>query len=514
MSRTLSSSYFSALDNGLKLKILYCLPALAVFVFVYFQTFSWIFQTWSTYRGSHGPIILSIGLYIIWTKRGVLKATMAEPNLLFGTLLTALGCLMLVSGRFGSILLLQYVSLIVSLWGLVLLFWGVGWLKVIWYPIGYLVFMFPIFSELLSGFSIYLQNAAAWIAYNILAFSGVAVMRYAQFIELPNVTLEVAKACNGINHIVALVSLAIPLAYWTIASTGRRLILIISAFFIGVFANGIRVAIIGFLAVYKKGGPLHGPYDIFYASFIFFFGMALLFAVSALLKEKGTDLKQPQVANSGGWMGHEPSNILSTTITATVILALTAGYLVLLKPVPVQLSQPLRNFPLSIGGWTGHDTSFSEPPFMYFKADEELKRVYRDEHGREIRLYIGYFPSQKQDSEVVNYRFDPLQQDSGRMRIALESDSVEIKSTKVGARKNGGRTYFWYDINGRVFSDRYSAKFATIMDALLRRRTNAAIVVVDTGMRRDEGDAKNGYGIDFIKESFPLIQSFLLSRTT
>ena len=492
----------------------YYLPAFVAFAVVYFQTFAWIFQSWSTYNGSHGPIILAISFYILWTKRDVLKGLVAEPNLPLGLLLTVSGCLMLISGRFSSLLLLQYLSIIISLWGLVLLLGGMRWMREIWYSIGYLLFMFPIFSELLSGFSLSLQNAAAWIAFNIIAFAGTPVARSGVFLELPNITLEVARECNGINHIVALVSLAVPLAYWTLHTTGRRLILIASAFFIGVLANGLRVAIIGFLAVYKEGSDLHGPYDIFYVSFIFFFGMAFLLAISTLLKGRETNVKPQQVADSMEQNRHGRSNRLSPIIAATVIFAATAGYLILWKPAPIYLGQPLRNFPLSIGDWNGSDTYYSKPPFKYFRADEELKRVYRDGDGREIRLYIGYFRSQEQDREVVHYRFDPLQMNSETMRVPLGSSSIEINMKNGEPQESIDRIFFWYDINGRVISGRYSAKFATIMDAFLRRRTSAAIVVIDTKKRPGENDAANSYELDFIQKVFPLIQSFLWNRTT
>ena len=82
----------------------------------------------------------------------------------------------------------------------------------------------------MDGFSIYFQLAASWIAYNLLHLTGITALRSAQFIELPNITLEVARACNGINHIMALVSLSIPLAFWSRHTWQKKIILIISAF--------------------------------------------------------------------------------------------------------------------------------------------------------------------------------------------------------------------------------------------------------------------------------------------
>jgi EpsI family protein len=482
---------------------IYYLPVILAFAFVQSSTFSWMLHNWFSYRGSHGPVILGISLYMIWSKRKEILNLNIQPNLLFGAVITILGCFMLISGIFSSILILQYISLIVTLFGVVWLIFGANYLKALWYPIGYLIFMFPIFSELLERYSIVFQNIAAWIAYNILNLSSIAVLRNANFLELPNITLNVARECNGINHITALVSLAIPLGYWTQRTWLRKSILILAAFLIGIFANGLRVAIIGFSSIYNKGGSLHGPYDLFYVSFIFFFGMAILIAISTLMMQKKSTTVRSLDAAALNLTRPSPIQLLPL-ITAIVIFLLTIGYLFLLKPKPVYLQRSMTEFPRIIGNWSGQDIAFTEPPFKYFSADTELKRVYKDNSGREIKLYIGYFASQDQDREIVNYRFDPLQQNAKVIRIPIGSDVIVIKN-KID---NKASVYFWYDINGKALTDRYAAKAATIFDAFLHRRTNAAIVVIAA----DRAE-KEKADIQFVKDLFPVIQTYLETKS-
>lgn len=481
------------------------LPIAATFILVYFSTLSWIVGTWSTYQGSHGPVILAISIYMIWTKRGLFRIMDVSANLPFGIALTTAGCLLLISGRLSSLLLLQYLSVIITLLGVVLLLWGTSFIKVLWYPIGYLIFMFPIFSEVLDTFSIHLQMAAAWIAYNILNVAGIAVYRHGQFLELPSIALEVARECNGINHIMALVSLAIPLAYWTQRSWAKKIILIVSAFFLGVVANGLRVAIIGLLAVYKPGGPLHGPYDLFYVSFIFFFGMFSLVALSSVLAGKRTKesgKENPTLSKST--VRNYPATQVFPLVIGAAIFLLTGSYLFFLKPEPVYLARPIEEFPYKMGNWTGRDVNFTELPFSYFLADNELKRIYRDDKGHEIKLYIGYFTSQSQEREIVHYRFDPLQTNARKIPLDTGSGVTNIKVSEPDEMHNRRSIYFWYNINGRVLTDRYAAKTATILDALLHRRTNAAIVVISA-----DGADKEKLDMEFIKSIFPIMQTYL-----
>ena len=485
------------------------IPLILAFTLIYFETFSWIVGTWSTYQGSHGPVILAISLYMIWTKRGSFRNMEASANLPFGIALTIAGCLLLISGRLSSLLLLQYLSLNITLLGVVLLLWGTSYLKMLWYPIGYLIFMFPIFSEVLDIFSIYLQSAAAWIAYNILNIAGITVYRHGQFIELPSVALEVARECNGINHIMALVSLAIPLAYWTQKSWTKRLVLITMAFPVGIVANGLRVTIIGLYAFYKPDGPVHGPYDLFYVSFIFFFGMFILVALSSVLagKRSGTEGGGKEKPILSEYTVHDyPPRQIFPLVSGVVIFLLAGAYLFFLKPEPVDLARPIEEFPYKVGTWTGRDVNFTELPFSYFLADNELKRVYQDDRGHEIKLYIGYFRSQSQEREVVHYRFDPLQTNARKIPLDIESGVTNIKMSKSDEMNNRRSIYFWYNINGGVLTDRYAAKTATILHAFLHRRTNAAIVVIAA-----DGADKEKFDIEFIRDAFPVIQTYLRS---
>ena len=495
--------------------IIYYLPLLFGFSFAYSVTFSsWIFKYLLSYEGSHSPVIVAMSFYMIWTKRMEIKKLEITPGLLGGTGLTVAGCFMLIAGRLSGLLLLQYLSLIITLLGLIWLIWGLKHLKVLFYPIAYFIFVFPLFSVLLEGFSIYFQLFTSWIAYNLLYLTGIPVLRSAQFIELPNITLEVARECNGVNHIMALVGLAIPLAYWSRHTWQRKIILIISAFFIGIIANGLRVAIIGFLSAFSRGVALHGPYDTFYVSFIFFFGMALLIGLNFfMMKKRSEETVTKESISREKKDAHKLPLSLSPVVIAALILIVTGSYLLVFKPKPIHLSKPMAEFPVVIGNWKGYDAAFTKPPFKFFSADTELKRVYHDNNGREIKLYIGYFLLQEQDREVVHYRFDSLHYDASVVQIPLEGKIIEVKRVINNRMDLEERIYFWYDINGTILTNRYAAKLATILDALVYRRTNAAIIVLSASHQPRPGlSADEDYDIKFIEEIFPIIQNHLKAK--
>ena len=481
-----------------------CLAA-AIFVLLYWETFSEIAVMWGTYQGAHGPVILAISLYMIWIKRELLKQIPPAPLYLSGIAVTIFGCFLLAAGRVGSVLLLQYLSMVVSLWGLILLIGGGKYFGILWCPVGYLIFMFPIFSEILDAFSIYLQTAAAWMASTIMSLAGVEVYRHGHLLDLPTITLDVARECNGVNHIMALVSLAIPLAYWTQPTWMKRGILIGLAFPIGVIANGLRVSIIGIYAYYLPGGPAHGPYDLFYVSFIFFFGTGALVVLSQVLCGKEicgheSKLSEPSASRS-----------LQSLLKRGVAFAVASGillstwlYLVTFNPEVVALAQPIETFPYEVSKWKGQDLVVKGSVFGEFLADIELQRLYSDGEGGQFRIYIGYFPVQGQDKEVVHYRFDSLQANAVPLSLKVNGSVIGIKMTIEKEESSGRTACFWYVIHNEVVTNRYGAKIATILDGLLYQRTNAAIVVIEF-----EKDGLGDPDIEAVEKFFPVIMTQL-----
>jgi EpsI family protein len=483
---------------------------IAVFGFVFFDVLVRTVKGWTNFGGSHGPVILAISLYMVWTKREKLRDLVVQPNLFAGALVTTLGCVIFILGKIGSIMILQFLAFIITLAGMVLLLWGLQFFKALVVPIGYLVFMSPLFSIILGSVSIYLQDITAGIAYVLLKSGGILVYKSSHLLELPYMSLEVAEACNGINHIMALVSLAIPLSYINRYKWVKSAILAISAFLIGIFLNGLRVAVIGFWVVYKKGEFAHGPFDMFYVSFIFFFGMVTLILFSKFIGrfgDRGRELRQ--VTTDHEKISHFPHKNGSLAYAVTILLLFLTGiYLQVFNPRPVYLAAPLMSLPLVIGSWTGKDIPQMGTPFSEFSAETELKRVYRDDKDNEIKLYIGYFS--RQDKETINYRFDSLQRDATIVKIPLEDRTTDINSTPAYAEEGLKAVYFYYNINGRILTNRHLARLATIADGLMKRRTNAAVVVIApiNGTKKMNNSCQSE-GANFIKTVLPLIQKSL-----
>jgi EpsI family protein len=515
---------------------------MVTFVIVYHDTMIKVAQRWFTFNDSSGLLILAITLYLVWKKKHLLKQLIQRPNILLGSGLTALGCFIFTSGKIGGMLILQEFSLIVTFIGLFWLLLGNHYLKTLLSPLIYLFFMFGLFHELFlfGNMTWYLQYVTAWIASVLLNLTGMPVLQSALIIELPHITLEVATACSGVNHIIALVAMAIPLGHLMQITWLRKVVLILCAFLIAIFANGLRVALIGIWAGYHKGGPLHGPFDLLYVSFIFSIGLGLLFFVSILMRRarashlpshgsrhispvESLQNEMPMSLTSGlqsksdsrffppsADLQHNAGRKIASLVIALAILSLTISYLNFYKPRPVYLKTPLTKFPYAIGDWNGHDLITLDKPFEYFLLDEEIRRTYCDSSWHTAELYIGYTTSEDQEKKLINRNFDWLHYQAEVVSIPIGGrDVIEIKKGIIPIKGNPRTFYFWYDINGRILLDLYRAKLAIVQDGFVKRRTNGAIVIILADQNQTQNTDQKKDDIKFIQAVFPIIRTHL-----
>ena len=450
----------------------------ALFLFIYFKTISSIGQSWFTYSGSHGFLMFAVSLFMVWKKRNYLKQIKSQPSFVYGVLLSSLGCMMLVSGRLSITPSLEKISLIPILFGLVLLLGGRSYLRALYVPICYLIFAISVFDTILSGQLIYFQRIAAYIAANVLNLFGLSVFRSSQTIALPHITLDVSTACSGINHILSLVGIAIPLAFITQRTRWRKIILVFEAFFIGILANGLRVAAIGLWTHINKNVSVHGPLDIFLVSFIFGFGLVALVILSVLQGRMSFKTVTSNSVKGESYQREQPNGgIRPALIAAALLLFMTGGYLFFHTTEPVYLNKDLREIPEVIGSWRAEDVYKGGVNSDEIHPDSELKRTYRNPDLGRIHVYFGYFSKQGGERKVFNSDYSSFKANSKPMNLVQDSNVVFTLNHKKEDKRD---IYLGYIIDGELVSNPYLAKMAMIKNLLLNRKNNAGIVIIET----------------------------------
>lgn len=165
-------------------------------------------------------------------------------------------------------------------------------------------------------------------------------------------------------------------------------------------------------------------------------------------------------------------------LVAVLLLVAIGGSYYLYPITPVPLRKDLRLFPRTLGNWRGEDTDPSLAPFRIEGAHQEITRIYRDDAGRAVTVYIGYFELQEQGTELVNDAYKDFYRGEV-VEIPIGShQTYRVNQVVTRDGQESRVTLFWYDLNGRVVASLYRAKLTTMLDALTRGRTNGAVVAV------------------------------------
>ena len=234
---------------------------------------------------SHGFLVPLIAGYFIYDRRRELLETAVEPWWP-GFVLLVCGLLQLVIGWLGAEYFTMRSSLVVTLAGMTLFFFGKRLFRLMLLPLCYLFFMVPlpyiVYDSVAFPLKIFVTKAS--IAF--LKMAGVVVMREGNIILLPATTLEVADACSGVRSLISLLALAVAYSFFIRLTALKRGLLILAAIPIAVCANAFRVIGTGFLAQYWGARAAEG----FFHEFA---GMAVFVVAIVLLVSLGTWLSKP-----------------------------------------------------------------------------------------------------------------------------------------------------------------------------------------------------------------------------
>ena len=211
---------------------------------------------------SHGFFVVPLALYFAWERRAALAAAPARPG--WPGALLILGSLAVwAAGVLGSELFLTRVSLIGVIAGTIWFVWGGRHLRILIFPILFLLLMIPLPSIVFNQLAFPLQLVASQVGETVITAAGVPVLREGNVLHLPARTLEVAEACSGIRSLVSLLMLAIVLGYFTEPRAGARVALALAAIPIAIIANAARVAGTGLAAEWVSPQAAEGFFHTF-----------------------------------------------------------------------------------------------------------------------------------------------------------------------------------------------------------------------------------------------------------
>ncbi|GMV47023.1 MAG: hypothetical protein AMXMBFR66_24210 [Pseudomonadota bacterium] len=218
---------------------------------------------WATDEQGHGPIILAVSLWLIYVKRHELAALAPRPVAAAGWPLMLFALALFALGRSQDIIMFEIGSQILLLVALLLVFKGWAALRLLWFPLFFMLFMVPLPEALVAAVTGPLKSAVSAVASELLYRAGYPVARTGVIMTVGPYQLMVADACAGLNSMFTLEALGMlymNLMKYTNATrnTLLALLLVPTAF----VANIVRVIIL-VLVTYHFGdeagqGFVHG----------------------------------------------------------------------------------------------------------------------------------------------------------------------------------------------------------------------------------------------------------------
>ena len=246
-----------------------------------------VYDWWMIPDFSHGFLVPVFSGYLLWSKRHVLRDTVSAPSLLgFPILLTAMS--LLIVGTFGAELFLTRISLVLSLVGVTVLFFGWRHLRIAAFPIAVLLLAVPIPAIIFNQITFPLQILASQLASKILPLFDVPVLREGNVIQLPAMPLEVAEACSGIRSLMSLGTLAIFYGYFLEKSNFKRILLVLLSVPIAVAANALRIVGTGLCVQYWDPDKALGFFHEFSGWVVFMVSLLFLYAAHKVMTMRRT----------------------------------------------------------------------------------------------------------------------------------------------------------------------------------------------------------------------------------
>lgn len=265
---------------------------LAGFLFMYVPTYVELDRTiWNIVGQGHGPIMLALSLWLAWQRWPALAKLPAASAPLPAGAAIVLALAMHIIGRSQDILFIDVSSQVFMLSGILLLYWGWQGLKIMWFPLFFMIFLIPLPGIMVASLTGPLKSSVSYVAEAIMYAAGYPIGRSGVTLTIGPYQLLVADACAGLNSIFALE--AIGVFYMSImqhTQKWRNIALAILILPISFVSNVIRVIVLVLVTYYLGDEAGQGFIHDFAGILLFMVATVFTIGADALL---GLFVKKP-----------------------------------------------------------------------------------------------------------------------------------------------------------------------------------------------------------------------------
>jgi exosortase len=210
-------------------------------------------EKWDMVDYGHAPFILPLALFIAWTKRKNLVEIAAKSPAAFylpGFLLMLFSAFIFNFGWRWDYMLIQTISLIPMLIGLLTFLYGPAIFRPLLFPIFYLLLLVPPPLGILDAITLPMRHFASVAAEIVLRTLQYPVTREGLLLHLGGHEIFLGAPCSGFRSLITMLSLGLIYVYFNKGNFKKNLVLILAIVPLAIFGNVVRVLIITFLTYY------------------------------------------------------------------------------------------------------------------------------------------------------------------------------------------------------------------------------------------------------------------------
>ncbi len=431
----------------------------------------------------HGFAVAPVTLMMIRAK-GHLPLT--NGSLIPGLTISLIAASIWILGQAASVALISQLAFVGILIGFCGVIFGGDALRAWAFPLGFLFFMVPFGETLIPA----LQFSTAEIVVGLLKVVGGDVSLDGYLITTPIASFEVARACSGLNFLIAAMMIAAIFSYLHFTRWQKHLTFLLVAAITALLANGLRAFfIVAFTMITNDKWALGDDHLflgwLFYAAVVF----GLLYIGSKYADADYSGPQQNQAQNET-----IPTGLATHGVLALSLVALISAYNLIIIERPINRTAPPSLTLMNAPGWR-----ILPPPENWRaalpNADRTLAATYVTPETT-VYLSAGYFTHDRRDAEIV--QSDILSWNDGYWRKAGATRDVvylfgQSSSTDITLlagperRKLAVIKAYWLD--GKFYLTPWQIKFAQMKARIIGQNPSGGILMIAAAYHVDPAEA-------------------------
>ncbi len=475
---------------------------------------------WNTGDSNYCFLILPLVAYLCWDRRfdGQTGFRFGQFRWSLGgllLLLPAMGFLLL--GELGSVETIMYGGLWLTTVGIMVMLYG-GRTRHLAFPLMILAFMVPLPYFINRMLTFNLKMVATTIAVKTLRLLDISVLQTGNIIDLGVDKLQVVDACSGLRYFVPMILMALLMGYFFNRGLWRRLLLVAIVPPLSVVVNAFRISLSGWLTVNGHRELAQSFFHDFSGWAVFMIAGAVLFSTALVLGRIGRSPQAKSIRDAPEAVTLPAAKPIAVTLSACILFAISS-YALLRAPSAANLPDraKLKNFPMQIAQWEGHQQFLSKEIMEELWADDYVSALYRrPDTANYIQLLIPFYEYQSTrhtahapQACLLGSGFDLIKAEDRRLDTG-NGASINIRTMllKQGNTKILG-SYFFFE-RGRVITNPWMNKFYLMLDAITQKRTDGALIRAELKMTPGQTEAEAFEMLSgFLKEIWILLPAYV-----